>query len=31
VKEIVTHAGGKVMVKSQKNKGTEFLVYLKTV
>ncbi len=31
VKEIVTHAGGKVMVKSEKNKGTEFLVYLKTV
>ena len=30
VKEIVTNAGGKVLVKSQLGKGTEFLVYLKT-
>ena len=29
VKEIVSKAGGKVMVKSQLNKGTEFKVYLK--
>lgn len=29
VKEIVTTAGGKVLVKSQLNKGTEFQVYLK--
>ena len=29
VKEIVSNAGGKVMVKSQLDKGTEFRVYLK--
>lgn len=29
VKEIVTDAGGKVLVKSQLDKGTEFQVYLK--
>ncbi len=29
VKEIVSNAGGKVLVKSQLDKGTEFLVYLK--
>jgi two-component system, OmpR family, phosphate regulon sensor histidine kinase PhoR len=31
VKEIVGNAGGKVLVKSHVDKGTEFLVYLKTV
>ena len=31
VKEIVSNAGGKVLVKSQLGKETEFLVYLKTV
>ncbi len=30
VKEIVSNAGGKVLVKSQLDKGTEFQVYLKT-
>ena len=30
VKEIVTNAGGKVVVKSQLGKGTEFQIYLKT-
>jgi two-component system, OmpR family, phosphate regulon sensor histidine kinase PhoR len=30
VKEIVSHAGGKIMVKSQIDKGTEFQVYLKS-
>jgi two-component system phosphate regulon sensor histidine kinase PhoR len=30
VKEIVSDAGGKVLVKSQLDLGTEFLVYLKT-
>ncbi|HEY5407076.1 MAG TPA: ATP-binding protein [Ginsengibacter sp.] len=29
VKEIVTNAGGKVLVKSQLGKGTEFQIYLK--
>lgn len=29
VKEIVSNAGGKVLVKSQLDKGTEFLIYLK--
>ena len=29
VKELVTNAGGKVVVESQLNKGTEFKVYLK--
>ena len=29
VKEIVTIAGGKILVKSQTGRGTEFLVYLK--
>ena len=29
VKEIVTNAGGKILVKSQLDKGSEFLVYLK--
>ena len=29
VKEIVTNAGGKVLLKSQLDKGTEFLVYLR--
>lgn len=29
VKEIVSNAGGKILVKSQLDKGTEFLVYLK--
>jgi two-component system phosphate regulon sensor histidine kinase PhoR len=31
VKEIVSNAGGKVLVESQLDKGTEFQVYLKTV
>ena len=31
VKEIVSNAGGKVLVKSQLDKGTEFQVYLKIV
>jgi two-component system phosphate regulon sensor histidine kinase PhoR len=31
VKEIVSNAGGKILVKSQPGKGTEFQVYLKTV
>lgn len=31
VKEIVSNAGGKVLVKSQLDKGTEFQIYLKTV
>jgi len=31
VKEIVANAGGRVEVKSQLNKGTEFRVYLKVV
>jgi len=31
VKEIVCNAGGKVLVKSQLDKGTEFQVYLKIV
>jgi two-component system phosphate regulon sensor histidine kinase PhoR len=30
VKEIVSNTGGKVLVKSELNKGTEFQVYLKT-
>ena len=30
VKEIVSNTGGKVLVKSELDKGTEFLVYLKT-
>ena len=30
VKEIVSNAGGKVLVKSQLDKGTEFQIYLKT-
>jgi len=30
VKEIVSNAGGKVLVKSQLGEGSEFLVYLKT-
>ncbi|MBU4539448.1 MAG: PAS domain-containing protein [Weeksellaceae bacterium] len=30
VKEIVTNAGGKVMVESQLDQGTEFKIYLKT-
>ena len=30
VKEIVSNAGGKVLVKSQLGKGTEFKIYLKT-
>ena len=30
VKEIVSNAGGKVLVKSELDKGTEFQVYLKT-
>ncbi len=30
VKEIVSNAGGKILVKSQLDKGTEFQVYLKT-
>ena len=30
VKEIVSNAGGKTLVKSQLDKGTEFQVYLKT-
>lgn len=30
VKEIVTKAGGKVVVKSEMGKGTEFKIYLKT-
>ena len=29
VKEIVTNAGGKILLKSQLDKGTEFLVYLR--
>lgn len=31
VKEIVCNAGGKILVKSQSDKGTEFQVYLKIV
>lgn len=31
VKEIVNNAGGKILVKSQLDKGTEFLVFLKTI
>ena len=31
VKEIVSNAGGKILVKSQSDKGTEFQVYLKIV
>jgi len=31
VKEIVSNAGGKILVKSQPGTGTEFQVYLKTV
>lgn len=30
VKEIVNNSGGKILVKSQAGRGTEFLVYLKT-
>lgn len=30
IKEIVTNAEGKVLVKSQLDKGTEFQIYLKT-
>lgn len=30
VKEIVSNSGGKVLVKSEIDKGTEFLIYLKT-
>jgi len=30
VKEIINNAGGKILVKSQLGKGTEFLVYLKS-
>jgi two-component system phosphate regulon sensor histidine kinase PhoR len=30
VKEIVSNAGGKILVKSQLDKGTEFQIYLKT-
>ena len=30
VKEIVNNAGGKILVKSQLDKGTEFQIYLKT-
>jgi len=29
VKELVCNAGGKVLVKSQLNKGTEFQIYLR--
>ena len=29
IKEIVTNAGGKILVKSQSGKGTEFQIYLK--
>jgi signal transduction histidine kinase len=29
VKEIVVNAGGKVLVKSRLNQGTEFQIYLK--
>jgi hypothetical protein len=30
VDSALTNAGGKILVKSQLDKGTEFLVYLKT-